>query len=61
MIESVNSGIGAANAFDEKGCLTPDDKLNPEQKNVITFVLNSRDNAVNISGAAGTGKTVNTD
>jgi ATP-dependent exoDNAse (exonuclease V) alpha subunit len=31
--------------------------LNPEQKQVVEFVLNSRDKAVNISGAAGTGKT----
>jgi primosomal protein N' len=33
------------------------DRLTPEQKQVVEFVLNSRDRAVNISGAAGTGKT----
>src|SRR5206468_3620201 len=33
------------------------DRLRPEQKAVVESVLNSRDRAVNISGAAGTGKT----
>ena len=31
--------------------------LRPEQKQAIEFILNSRDLAVNIRGAAGTGKT----
>jgi ATP-dependent exoDNAse (exonuclease V) alpha subunit len=33
------------------------DRLRPEQKQAIEFVLTSRDLAVNIRGAAGTGKT----
>jgi ATP-dependent exoDNAse (exonuclease V) alpha subunit len=57
MIECVNRGIGAAMALDEKGKFTSDDNLNAEQKNVIAFALNSQDTAINISGAAGTGKT----
>ena len=35
----------------------PSFRLNPEQNEVIQFVLNSRDRTVNIRGAAGTGKT----
>ena len=33
------------------------DRLRPEQKRVVEFVLDSRDHVVAISGAAGTGKT----
>jgi ATP-dependent exoDNAse (exonuclease V) alpha subunit len=33
------------------------DRLRPEQKKAVAFVLDSRDFAVNIRGAAGTGKT----
>ena len=57
MIECVNRGIGAEKAINGNGWFTPDCNLNPEQKNVIAFALNSRDSAINISGAAGTGKT----
>ena len=55
LIECVNSGIGAVEAMNN--WFYPDDNLNKEQKNVIAFALNSRDNVINISGAAGTGKT----
>ena len=55
MIECVNRGIGTAEALND--WFYPDDGLNPEQKNVIAFALNSRDKVTNISGAAGTGKT----
>ena len=55
MIEYVNRGIGAERAINS--WFAPDRNLNPEQKNVIRFALHSRDKAINISGAAGTGKT----
>ena len=45
------SALGGSNRF------IISDRLNPEQKHVVEFVLDSRDRAVNISGAAGTGKT----
>jgi conjugative relaxase-like TrwC/TraI family protein len=58
IIDSVNRGIGGLERLGGNSQLNISDRLNPEQKHVIQFVLNSRDRAVNISGAAGTGKTV---
>jgi conjugative relaxase-like TrwC/TraI family protein len=55
MVERVNRGVGAATPLGRR--FTPDASLNAEQKDVIAFVLNSRDRVVNVSGAAGTGKT----
>jgi conjugative relaxase-like TrwC/TraI family protein len=57
MIQYVNSGVGSKMPIDASGRFEPDGRLNAEQRNVITFVLSSRDKAMNISGAAGTGKT----
>jgi len=57
MIECVNRGIGTVTAIDEQNRFIPNEGLNPEQRNVIDFALNSRDQVINISGAAGTGKT----
>jgi conjugative relaxase-like TrwC/TraI family protein len=57
MIKTINKGIGNAKAIDEKGRFAPDMKLNQEQKDAVQFALKSRDQAINISGAAGTGKT----
>lgn len=58
MIEIINDGQGK---FDRLGNQAKNyqvpDHLNAEQRNVIEFVLNSRDRAVNVEGAAGTGKT----
>jgi ATP-dependent exoDNAse (exonuclease V) alpha subunit len=57
MIDAVNRGIGT---FDVLGAGEPflvSDHLRPEQKQAVEFVLQSRDRAVGISGAAGTGKT----
>ena len=56
MIASVNRGIGwfaplATSSF------AASDRLRPEQKYAVDFVLASRDRAVSMSGAAGTGKT----
>jgi ATP-dependent exoDNAse (exonuclease V) alpha subunit len=56
MIESINRGIGSFEQLGD-GRFVASDCLNPEQKRAIEFVLDSRDLAVNISGAAGTGKT----
>jgi conjugative relaxase-like TrwC/TraI family protein len=57
MIESVNRSIGAFEPLAGANGFTPSDRLSPEQKHVVDFVLRSRDGVVNISGAAGTGKT----
>ena len=41
-----------------KGCdFEPSDKLRPEQRHAVEAVLDSRDLAINVRGAAGTGKT----
>jgi len=57
MVDCVNRGIGACERFGGKNQFVASDRLNPEQKQAIEFVLNSRDRVVSISGAAGTGKT----
>ena len=57
MIAAVNRGLGG---FDPLGGADPfvaSDRLRPEQKHAVEFVLRSRDRAVSFSGAAGTGKT----
>ena len=57
MIAFINRGVGDCERLDKTNRYTPSDKLNPEQNEVLRFVLNSRDRIVNIRGAAGTGKT----
>ena len=57
MIDCVNRGIGALKTLRGTNGFIASDRLSPEQKHVIEFVLGSRDRVVNISGAAGTGKT----
>jgi len=57
MIELVNHGIGRCERLGGENRFIASDRLNPEQKRAIEFVLNSRDRTVSISGAAGTGKT----
>lgn len=57
IIDSVNRGIGGFDQLGGAGEFNVSDRLNPEQKEVVRFVLNNRDRAVNMSGAAGTGKT----
>ncbi len=57
IINFVNRGIGGFDRLGGAGECQISDRLNAEQKHVVQFVLNSRDRAVNISGAAGTGKT----
>ncbi|MGO9229206.1 MAG: MobF family relaxase, partial [Bryobacteraceae bacterium] len=56
MIAAVNCGLGTFEPLGG-GPLTVSDRLRPEQKHAVEFVLQSRDRAVSISGAAGTGKT----
>ena len=57
MIAYVNRGIGDCERLDQTNRFIPSLRLNREQKEVIQFVLNSRDRIMNIRGAAGTGKT----
>jgi len=57
MISSIDRGIGACERLGGSNQFAISDRLTPEQKQVVEFGLNSRDRAVNISGAAGTGKT----
>jgi conjugative relaxase-like TrwC/TraI family protein len=57
MIDCVNRGIGGFERLGRDSQPVVSDRLNPEQKAAIEFVLNSRDGAVNLCGAAGTGKT----
>ena len=57
MIAAVNRGLGAFEPLGDIRSLVVSDRLRPEQKRAVEFVLHSRDRAVSISGAAGTGKT----
>ncbi len=58
MIDSINRGIGTSPRLGgTKPFVALEIRLRPEQKHAIQFVLDSHDRAVNIQGAAGTGKT----
>ena len=57
MIASINQGIGRFDRLGGNNEFIASDRLRPEQKHAIEFVLASRDRAINIRGAAGTGKT----
>jgi conjugative relaxase-like TrwC/TraI family protein len=57
MIERINRGIGQFDRLGGQHEFADSAFLRPEQKQAIEFVLNSHDLAVNIRGAAGTGKT----
>ena len=57
MIAAINRGLGAFEPLGGTGSFLVSDQLRPEQKHAVEFVLQSRDRAVSISGAAGTGKT----
>jgi ATP-dependent exoDNAse (exonuclease V) alpha subunit len=56
MIASVNRGVGRFEPLSSVPFIASD-LLRPEQKQAVEFVLASRDRAMSISGAAGTGKT----
>jgi conjugative relaxase-like TrwC/TraI family protein len=57
MIERVNRGVGLFQPLGGSGSFVPSDRLRPEQKRAVDFVLTSRDRVTGICGAAGTGKT----
>jgi conjugative relaxase-like TrwC/TraI family protein len=57
MIERINRGSGQFERLGGQHEFADSAFLRPEQKQAIEFVLNSHDLAVNIRGAAGTGKT----
>lgn len=57
MIDCINCGIGSFERLGGENQFIASDHLSPEQRHAVEFVLDSRDRAINISGAAGTGKT----
>jgi len=57
MIEAVNRDQGCFDPLGRGREFIASDTLRPEQKKAVEFVLENRDRAVAISGAAGTGKT----
>jgi conjugative relaxase-like TrwC/TraI family protein len=57
MIACVNRGIARFEPFGGFNQFIASDRLRPEQRHAVEFVLDSRDMAVNVRGAAGTGKT----
>jgi conjugative relaxase-like TrwC/TraI family protein len=57
MIDAVNDGIGICRRLGGIHPFRASTRLNAEQKRVVDFVLDSHDRAINVSGAAGTGKT----
>ena len=57
MIARINQGVGQCGRLGDPHEFVPSTQLRPEQQRVIEFILESRDLAVNIRGAAGTGKT----
>jgi conjugative relaxase-like TrwC/TraI family protein len=57
MVAKVNGGLGTRERLGGDHQFVVSDRLRPEQKQVVESVLNSRDQVVNIQGAAGTGKT----
>jgi ATP-dependent exoDNAse (exonuclease V) alpha subunit len=57
MIATVNRGLGGFEPLVGAHTFVVSDRLRPQQKHAVEFVLRSRDLAVSISGAAGTGKT----
>ena len=57
MIGMIDKGVGRFAPLRGDREFTASDKLNPQQREAVEFVLNSRDLAVNLQGAPGTGKT----
>lgn len=57
MIATINRGLGSFELLGRDQVFVGSDVLRPEQKRAVESVLKSRDLAVSISGAAGTGKT----
>ena len=57
MIAAINRGIGAFDRLGGDHAFLASDRLRPEQQHAVHQVLASRDWAVSLRGAAGTGKT----
>lgn len=57
MIQSIDRGVGVHERLGGATEFSASPRLRAEQKEAVQFVLDSRDLAVNIQGAAGTGKT----
>jgi conjugative relaxase-like TrwC/TraI family protein len=57
LIDVIHRGMGSFPRLGGTGRFTVSEGLHPQQKRVVEFVLDSRDRAVNVRGAAGTGKT----
>ena len=57
MVAAINRGLGSFDRLGGDASFLASDRLRPEQAHAVQFVLGSRDLAVNLRGAAGTGKT----
>ena len=57
MVSRIERGLGRFDRLGGENEFVASDRLRPEQKQVVELVLASRDLAVNLRGAAGTGKT----
>ena len=57
MITRINRGIGQFQRLGRPHDFDTSTKLRPEQQRAVEFILENRDLAVNLRGAAGTGKT----
>ena len=57
MVRAIERGLGRFERLGGQDDFIVSDRLRPEQKNAVHFLLDSRDLAVNLRGAAGTGKT----
>ncbi|MBV9154640.1 MAG: relaxase domain-containing protein [Acidobacteriaceae bacterium] len=57
MVAAINRGIASCEPLGGNRAFVTSDRLRPEQKHAVEFVLASCDRAVNMHGAAGTGKT----
>ncbi len=56
MVAAIDDGIGQYQPLGRRDFVVSD-RLRPEQKTAVLEVLQSRDLAINLRGAAGTGKT----
>ena len=57
MVQTINEGQGRFSRLGGATEFVISDRLRPEQKHAVQVVLASRDLAINLQGAAGTGKT----
>jgi conjugative relaxase-like TrwC/TraI family protein len=57
MLQTVENGLGRFPRLGGSQEFVVSDRLRPEQKHAVEVILDSRDLAVNLRGAAGTGKT----